>query len=94
MGSALVAPASVPPSPSPGTGSPSSAASPTKAGSPPTIAWNRISTLGCDTSPANAGATRTSEAIPLSMNMARLPATLPVPAGGIRGATACMTAPT
>src|ERR1700691_2424911 len=55
------------------------------AGAPPTIAWNRTSTPGCDISPANAGATRVSVSIPVAMNQPRFSATVPVPASGIRG---------
>ena len=46
------------------------------------MAWNRLSTLGWASSPANAGTTRMSTARPRSMNPARFSATLPVPGSG------------
>ena len=52
-----------------------------------------MSTFGCESSPAKAGTTRISAPRPISMNSRRLSATVPVPAGGIRGLLA-MTVPT
>src|SRR5271167_2086675 len=49
-----------------------SAAAP-KAASPPTMAWNRVSTLGWASSPANAGVTRVS-----TLYLARIPAGLAI----------------
>ncbi len=46
------------------------------------MAWNRVSTLGWASNPANAGVTRVRTSMPPSMNRSRLSATSPVPGSG------------
>ncbi len=58
------------------------------------MAWNRLSTLGWASSPANAGTTRMSTARPRSMNPARFSSTLPVPGSGSSRGASDITVPT
>ena len=62
----------LPASPAAAASPPPVDASPAKAASPPTIAWKRLSTFGCEISPAKAGTTRVSVARPVSMNSAQV----------------------